>query len=478
MPLTILGDGDVRVLLHSLEKKDILQMQQSLADALHYFSSATDEDDNGCGASHQPQRTMLKQKNGATTVFMPATSNDGAGIKIVTLNEASPSYPPTETSSIRSSTKSPVRPGSPSLASLSLSDSSKSNSTRRTSSAGPSSRSSTTAASSVSDGISNKAITTSPAGSLTLLDENGAPRGFINAAEFTAFRTALASTMLFKKRQNVHDVVIFGAGKQAYWHARLALLLRGTEVHHLNIINRNFDNAVQMMRDLFKTPWPVEIPRPQTMVLTPTHTEYDRHLKSTLRAAAVVFCTTPATRPLFPAEIFTNTEGRKKGRYLAAIGSYKPHMCEIHPDILRQAVAPHTGKHYHKHAQQGGAIVVDTVEGCLREAGELIQAGLGGREVVELGELVMLRREAENRRADKETGFDEAGVEIGDQRSKKSKGSATNKHEKVDNSLKDWLERGNVIYKSVGLGLMDVIVGAELVKLADEKGVGVRIENF
>jgi ornithine cyclodeaminase/alanine dehydrogenase-like protein (mu-crystallin family) len=35
-------------------------------------------------------------------------------------------------------------------------------------------------------------------------------RGLINASEITAFRTALASTMLFKKRSNVHDVVIFG----------------------------------------------------------------------------------------------------------------------------------------------------------------------------------------------------------------------------------------------------------------------------
>lgn len=44
----------------------------------------------------------------------------------------------------------------------------------------------------------------------------------------------LASTMLFEKRQSVHDVTIFGAGKQAYWHARLALLLRGEEIHHMN----------------------------------------------------------------------------------------------------------------------------------------------------------------------------------------------------------------------------------------------------
>jgi hypothetical protein len=47
MPLTILTDENVRVLLHSLTKRDILEMQQSLADALHYYSTAVEDDDNG-----------------------------------------------------------------------------------------------------------------------------------------------------------------------------------------------------------------------------------------------------------------------------------------------------------------------------------------------------------------------------------------------------------------------------------------------
>ena len=61
---------------------------------------------------------------------------------------------------------------------------------------------------------------TSPGGSLTLLNRDGTPRGLINAAEITAFRTALVALMLFKKRKNVHDVVIFGTFK------RIAILLQ------------------------------------------------------------------------------------------------------------------------------------------------------------------------------------------------------------------------------------------------------------
>jgi ornithine cyclodeaminase/alanine dehydrogenase-like protein (mu-crystallin family) len=224
-------------------------------------------------------------------------------------------------------------------------------------------------------------------------------------------------------------------------------------------------------------------------ILTPSHGEYERLLKVTIRASSVIFFTTPSTEPLFPAPYLTNPEGRKKGRYLAAIGSYKPHMVEIHPDILKQNVQPEHGhRHFHKHAAQGGAIVVDSVEACLKEAGEVIQAGLGPNEVVEIGELVMLKRDAERRRVEcqarkSEEGLDERGVELGEceKAIKKRRGTKDNDHgeeDKAHKSLVEWLSRGNVIYKSVGLGLMDVVVGTDLVRLADERGIGTRVENF
>lgn len=164
-------------------------------------------------------------------------------------------------------------------------------------------------------------------------------------------------------------------------------------------------------------------------------------------------------------------------------------MIEIHPDILRQAVAPQTGRHFHKHAKQGGAIVVDSVEACLRESGEVIQAQLGGDQVVELGELFMLKRDAEARQKSKRAstssqssnGSGSGGVQIADDDKCPGGAAAAAAHagpDDVDRGLKDWLMRGNVIYKGVGLGLMDVVVGGGLVALADQKGVGVRIENF
>ncbi|KAF1998303.1 NAD(P)-binding protein [Amniculicola lignicola CBS 123094] len=503
MPLTILSDADVRTLLLNLTKDDVIEMQQSLADALHYYSTSTEGDNNGCCSSYQPLRTALKRNDGQTTLFMPASSNEGIGVKIVTLADTDKSL------------KKSVASLS-SFSSLSL-ESSMSTGSSATAFDPPETFD-------PPESVDSRQSTT-PKGSLTLLDRYGNTRALINAEEITAFRTALASTMLFKKRTNVHDLVVFGAGKQAYWHIRLALILRGPEIHHLNIINRTFESAHNLVEKLYNpldepaifpkinipTAETTHLARPKIQILTPNHTEYDRLLKSTVRGSSVIFCTTPSLTPLFPAGHLTNPEGRKKGRYISAIGSYKPHMVEIHPDIIRQNVQPHHTHHHHKHARQGGAIIVDSVDACLKEAGEIIQAGLTGREVVEVGELVMLKRDAERRRVEVRSAttsssvpslassqtplstdsstplspfaptLDSAGVELGE--AKKVKGKQKDKKEgkaekEADEGLMEWLQKGNVIYKSVGLGLMDVVVGTELVRLADERGVGTRIENF
>lgn len=50
--------------------------------------------------------------------------------------------------------------------------------------------------------------------------------------------------------------------------------------------------------------------------------------------------------------------------------------------------------------------------------------------------------------------------------------------EKHEDHLVRWLRSGNVIYKSVGLGLMDLVVGMEVVRLARVKGIGNLVENF
>jgi hypothetical protein len=57
-----------------------------------------------------------------------------------------------------------------------------------------------------------------------------------------------------------------------------------------------------------------------------------------------------------------------------------------------------------------------------------------------------------------------------------SRGSAD--RQKKEDGMARWLSQGTVIYKSVGLGLMDLTVGLHLVKLAAEKKIGVHIPGF
>jgi ornithine cyclodeaminase/alanine dehydrogenase-like protein (mu-crystallin family) len=41
-----------------------------------------------------------------------------------------------------------------------------------------------------------------------------------------------------------------------------------------------------------------------------------------------------------------------------------------------------------------------------------------------------------------------------------------------------WLREGTVIYKSVGLGLMDLVVGTHLINVANQKQVGTQVADF
>ena len=464
MPLTVLSDRDVSRILHSLTKDDIEQLQVQLADALHWYSTSSDANDY-C-SDYQPERVVLKRKDGSTTLFMPASGLSGQGIKVVNV------VPP-DTSGLPSLDNLSLDTSHSSRSSLSEQSSNSprgSFSTASTTDTGSSSLPDVSAGNLAQGDLPDQPISTIR-GSLTLMDAQGNTTGLINAEEVTAFRTALASTMMLKKRQNVHDLTVFGAGKQAYWHIRLAMLLRPGEIHHLNIITRNFDSARRCVMRLYN-PQPDDPDyvnpvgqkynsKTKTNLLTPNHTEYERLLKDFVRSSNVIFCCTPSTTPLFPASYLNNPEGRKKGRYIALVGSYKPHMVELHPDIIRYAVAPHhEHRHFHKRQKEGGAIIVDTVTGCLKEAGEVIQAKLQPDQVVELGELFMLKREAERKMLE---------------RGEKIEGGCNFQ----DNSgLKEWITRGNVIYKSVGLGLMDIVVGNGLIEFARDRAVGTTIEDF
>ncbi|KAL2433847.1 hypothetical protein ABEF95_011171 [Exophiala dermatitidis] len=509
MPFTVLTDAEVREMLISLNKEDAEALQQSLAEALHSYS--TGDTNSPCSSSFQPQRTVIR-KNGVTTLFMPASTGTTVGMKIVSMEQADdpdpdpsdpplyhhhtapfgsasgPSQPTSKKSSMSSTTHSHSRsnshartpsgnynhnphnsisrtttgsssraksPGArlPDLGSLTLTSTPASASTVSVSSTG---RDSIDGATFEPPASMSTTHSTTPRGSVTLLDATGIPMGIVNAEELTAFRTALAATIMLRRRTHVHTITVFGAGRQAYWHIRLALLLKGDEIRHVNIINRTFDRCIKLMQAFqfseteSRPEWRSTI---KFSAMSPGFNDYGRLLKEEVRKADVIFCCTPSVDPLFPAEFLISPQGERKGRYISCIGSYAPHMCEIHPDVFRRAVEPHRPghRHHHKHAQQGGVIIVDSLESCLQEAGEIIQAKLKPEHLVEIGELMMIKKAV--------TAESESG------------GSG-------EQGLADWLSRGNVIYKSVGMGLMDLVVAGDLIAMARERDIGTTVEDF
>lgn len=49
---------------------------------------------------------------------------------------------------------------------------------------------------------------------------------------------------------------------------------------------------------------------------------------------------------------------------------------------------------------------------------------------------------------------------------------------KNEDQLARWLRDGTVVFKCVGLGLMDLVIGTHLIKVAQEKKIGTQIEGF
>lgn len=521
MPLTVLTDSDVQHLLRDLTLRDLEGFQDKMRQALHEYSTGTQDDD--CCSVHQPRRTVLESKQKKTTLFMPSTSSAGIGMK------GMPFFLLTwySTCILMFVVVTLPQPGS-------FNESSDSDS--------------------VSTGSSSNKNPTTPQGSLTLMDKTGLPFGFIDASETTAFRTALASSLLITPRTKVKTITAFGAGKQAFWHIRLALILRGPTIKQINIITRTFSDRVRNLMEAF-----FEIPTAtkeregwsdaKFTVLSPAYGEFARLEKDYIRASDIIFCTTPSTSPLFAHSILTNTEGRRKGRLIVAIGSYKPDMIEIPIEVIAQAIKTHgSGHHFHKHAEEGRVIVVDTIDGCKHEAGEIIQGNVSAKNLVELGELVMLshgsdplnhssaiddsdesprisldllnlklnENEDENNSATPTpaspplprsmSGVYNSEHSISPSSSRpSSRGSSFFRKPKSrtgsiststtgssgtlgmlgkeiqtekEDGMSRWLRNGNVIYKSVGMGLMDLVMGAELVRLARERGVGVEVEGF
>ncbi|KAJ6095854.1 NAD(P)-binding protein [Penicillium sp. IBT 16267x] len=260
-------------------------------------------------------------------------------------------------------------------------------------------------------------------GTINIFSPDGRLQGLLAAAEVTAFRTALASMILFVRCSTLRkeNILVMGSGRQAEWHARLALLLYPDLVRRVTFINRGRQRLDEMERDVLDE---LRERYPNVSISTfakEAAADYEGKLLSELQAADAIFSCTPSTEPNFKFEAL---QSAPKQRFISLIGSYKPHMHEIDTETLLSG---------------GGKVYVDSKSACLEESGELITAKITESQLVEMGDL------------------------LGEQ--------GLSGNIEIPNGC-------NVIFKCVGMGLMDLVVGKKLLEIGSEQGLGTSVDGF
>ena len=260
-------------------------------------------------------------------------------------------------------------------------------------------------------------------GVINVFDPDGHLLGLLAAAEVTAFRTALASMTLFVRCSTLRkeNILVFGSGRQAEWHARLALLLYPDQIRRVTFVNRGLQRLVEMEHEVFSD---LRQRYPHVSITTLAKegaADYEEKLLQELQECDVIFSCTPSIEPNFS---YSALRSAPKQRFISLIGSYKPHMHEIDTETLLSG---------------GGKIYVDSKSACLEESGELNTAKVTEDQLTEMGDLL----------------------------------GAQDPSKPLD------IPGGcNVIYKCVGMGLMDLVVGKKVLDVGRETGLGTHLDGF
>ncbi|CAK1358218.1 hypothetical protein CB0940_07150 [Cercospora beticola] len=277
-------------------------------------------------------------------------------------------------------------------------------------------------------------------GVLVVCDEKGLPKGLINAEEVTSFRTALCSLIPWVWRKRTRKVVVFGAGKVGVWTVRLCLRLRGEEVESVVVVNRNKGRA----EDVVGKVEPGSGGR-EGLEIKALGSEDEEEVRKALREADAVFCTVPSEAVLFDEKDVRREDGQSKP-YISAIGSWRPNLIELDPELLKRVVSEE--KMYNPVSQSDdGFILVDDRKSVAEHTGELLRSKLTERKMIEVGQMLEIR---ENLRQSEEA-------------------AKLNAH----------LEEGFLIYKSVGVSVTDLASGEAILELAQKQGnLGTVITDF
>lgn len=273
-------------------------------------------------------------------------------------------------------------------------------------------------------------------GIVVLCDGKGNPTGILSSEEVTGYRTSMNAMVPFSWRKHVEHIVIFGGGMQALWHTRLILTLRGSEVKSITYANpfkEQVDKLVATVSQENQTRWKSGC---AFHFIDTTAASFEREIQSILDRVDCVFCTTPSKKPLFPATFLTQRKSSSRQPFISAIGSWQPEMLELDHALLHHGIS--TGDGYNPVTGEAkGVVVTDDRDFALQGCGELVNSGITAKDVVELGEVISLKKRSKN----------------------------SGQVEKTDR----FVSEGFVVYKSIGVSMTDLTVSNAILELFQKK---------
>ncbi|ODQ80594.1 hypothetical protein BABINDRAFT_7308 [Babjeviella inositovora NRRL Y-12698] len=205
---------------------------------------------------------------------------------------------------------------------------------------------------------------------------NGELQCVLNAYTLTAFRTALATTLALVKVQPIsgyrenESLIVFGVGPQSFWHVKLTVTLYPGRFSTVYVANRTVYNAERFITEKFSSAF-------GGIRFVPLSTvSQDAEVGQAVAECSVIFGCTPSTVPVIRGEwLYASRKLSYEGsKFIGLIGSYKPHMMEIDSELVECYTQEHS-------------FIVDSKEHTLHEAGEFISNSIDGTKLVEVSEL-------------------------------------------------------------------------------------------
>jgi alanine dehydrogenase len=171
-----------------------------------------------------------------------------------------------------------------------------------------------------------------PVGLVVVFGADGSPIGVVDGPTVTAIRTGAVAGLATKllARPDAGTLAMLGAGAMAFDQVA----------------------AVEAVRPLARVLVWSRSPEKARALADRVGGEAVADVSAAVTEADVISCATPATTPLFEADVV------RPGTHVNAVGAFTPEMAELAPRLLDRAF-----------------VVVDDIAAAAAEAGDLIQAG-------------------------------------------------------------------------------------------------------